>query len=460
MPDFKANIQAIADLSKATSDINNFINQTRKLTVDVDLKMTNAGQNLANILNQLQGQAKGAGSAAGAQFASSFNGSLGQINVTQFAGSINELRTALSRDFKFDTAAVDNITKDIDKMGVSVQSVQTKLGAKGGLNLTVKGVDQTGRAVTVMKNFDNAGNSLGTTLNTVAQAEKMVSANQIQIAKNNLTTWANNNSKAVEAFGGEIKNLQDNMQKMIDNGGATSSEFKSVADGVKLVQSEAKATGNIGKTFSESFGNAFNSMVKFAASYVTIRKVFQELKNGVQTVIELDDALVDLQKTSTATPQQLNSFYSEANDIAKQYGTTTQQIIQGAADWSRLGYNLKDAEKMSKLSAQFVAISPGMGVEESTTSLVSTMKAFGIEADNVLEDVMSRVNKVGNSFALSNSDIMTGLENSSAAMSVANNSLEETIALITAGTEIVQNSSKVGKLIAQTYSNVWCNNVA
>ena len=39
---------------------------------------------------------------------------------------------------------------------------------------------------------------------------------------------------------------------------------------------------------------------------------------------------------------------------------------------------------------------------------------------------------------------MTGLQNSSAAMAVANNSLEETIALITAGTEIVQNSSKVG----------------
>ena len=332
MPDFKANIQAIADLGKATSDINNFINQTRKLTVDVDLKMTNAGQNLANILNQLQGQARGAGNTAGAQFASAFNGSLGKINVTQFTGSLNELKTALSRDFKFDSASIGNITKDLDNMGVSVNSVQSKLNTKGGLNITVKGVDQMGRAVTVMKNFDNAGNNLGTTLNTVAQAEKIVSANQIQIAKNNLTTWANNNSKAVEAFGGEIKNLQDNMQKMIDNGGATSSEFKSVADGVKLVQSEAKATGNIGKTFSESFGNAFNSMVKFAASYVTIRKVFQELKNGVQTVIELDDALVDLQKTSTATPQQLNSFYSQANEIAKQYGTTTQQIIQGAAD--------------------------------------------------------------------------------------------------------------------------------
>ena len=331
MPDFKANIQAIADLGKATSDINNFINQTRKLTVDVDLKMTNTGQNLANILNQLQGQARSAGSAAGGQFASSFNGSLGQINVTQFTGSLNELRTALSRDFKFDTAAVDNITKDIDKMGVSVQSVQTKLGANGGLNLSVKGTDQLGRAVTVTRNYDKALQPLGTTLNAVAKAEKMVSDSQLKIAGNNLTAWASNNSKAAAEYGEKIRILQERMQSM-QNNGATQSMFKQWQDDVRVLQSEAKASGNIGKTFADSFGSAFNSMLKFAASYVSIRKVFSEMENGIRTVVALDDALVDLQKTTTATPQQLNNFYNEANNIAKQYGTTTQQIIQGAAD--------------------------------------------------------------------------------------------------------------------------------
>ena len=50
---------------------------------------------------------------------------------------------------------------------------------------------------------------------------------------------------------------------------------------------------------------------------------------------------------------------------------------------------------MSKLSSQFAAISPGMSVEESTNSLVSTMKAFGIEADGVLDSIMSKVNTVG-----------------------------------------------------------------
>lgn len=60
---------------------------------------------------------------------------------------------------------------------------------------------------------------------------------------------------------------------------------------------------------------------------------------------------------------------------------------------------------------------------------------------------MSKVNKVGNNFALSNSNIMEGLQNSSSAMAVANNSLEETIALIASGTEIVQNASQVGRII-------------
>ena len=54
---------------------------------------------------------------------------------------------------------------------------------------------------------------------------------------------------------------------------------------------------------------------------------------------------------------------------------------------------------MSKLSSQFAAISPGMTVEESTESLVSSMKAFGIEADDVLDNIMSKVNIVGKRIA-------------------------------------------------------------
>ena len=472
MADFRAKITADADLKNATSAIDSFVNQTRKLTVDVDLKLTNAGQNLSNILSQLQGQAGSAGASAGAQFASGFNGSLGQIKVTDASKQLSNFKTALSRDFKFDTKAVDNISKSIENMGVSVNSVKSKMLDNGKFSVSVTGVDQLGRAVTVAKNFNSAGQEVSSTLTTIAQAEKQVSSEQLSIANNKLATWANNNASATKAFSTEVQNLQTQMQAMQANGasqsayqqwtqqftelqtrakaqervsdaqmkiaennftawanknttglkaytqeadnlrtqmqnmqmsGATRSELKDWQDRAKVLQSNVKAqdlvadtqleisgnkfdawlnnnskaskafgveiadlqkrmedmqasgnatgaelkqweqdvqavqtraaaTGNTGKTFLDSFSGAFGSMVKFAASYVTIRKIFSEMANGLKTVIALDDALVDLQKTTTATPQQLNAFYNEANGIAKQYGTTTQQIIQGAAD--------------------------------------------------------------------------------------------------------------------------------
>ena len=60
---------------------------------------------------------------------------------------------------------------------------------------------------------------------------------------------------------------------------------------------------------------------------------------------------------------------------------------------------------------------------------------------------MSKVNVVGNNFALSNADVMTALKNSSASMAAANATFEETVALITAGQEIAQDSSKVGNAL-------------
>lgn len=163
-----------------------------------------------------------------------------------------------------------------------------------------------------------------------------------------MTAWTRSNSKAINSmmnsatstYGQQLADYHRQIQQLqndIANSptGITKAhvdQFKDIQDGFRNLQAEARATGNVGKSFGEQFTSAFGSMAKFAASYVSIRQVFNTIRDGIKTVNELDDALVDLQKTTTATPQQLNKFYGEANDIAKQYGTTTKQIIQGAAD--------------------------------------------------------------------------------------------------------------------------------
>ena len=101
-------------------------------------------------------------------------------------------------------------------------------------------------------------------------------------------------------------------------------------------------------------------------------------------------------------------------------GTTTQQIIEQASAWSRLGYSSASAAtQMAKYSSMFKTISPGMDLDSATDGLVSVMKAFKIGEDDVSEvvdGIMSKINIVGNTRALSNNDIVEFLTRSSSAM--------------------------------------------
>ena len=76
------------------------------------------------------------------------------------------------------------------------------------------------------------------------------------------------------------------------------------------------------------------------------------------------------------------------------------------------------------------------------------MKAYKIEAEDALDGVASKINKIGNTQAVSNEDIVEFLTRSSSAMAEANNILEETIAIGTAATEITRDAASVGKQFA------------
>jgi len=248
------------------------------------------------------------------------------------------------------------------------------------------------------------------------------------------------NTKAAQQYGDQLRQLQQQLNNNTDAGKLTQ-----VRDEFAKIKSEAQAAGLTTNTFATSLKNIALQTIGITSVAMAIRKVASEVKEAINTVVELDTALVDLQKTSSMTGSELSSYYYDANEIAKQLGRTTQEIIQTSADWSRLGYgSYEDATRMSKLAAQFASISPGMSIDDSTGTLVSVMKAFDVQTNEVLDGIMSKINIVGNNFALSNADLSEGLMNSSSAMAAANNTLEETIALITAGTEITQNASKVG----------------
>lgn len=241
-----------------------------------------------------------------------------------------------------------------------------------------------------------------------------------------------------------IKELGSGMEVTVARG-------KELESQLTKIQNVARQTGKLGKTWFQTLRDGMSSFSYWTSSTFLVMKAIQSVKGGLSSVYALDTALVDLKKTTTMTANELEDFYYAANDVAKQMGVTTEEIINQASAWSRLGYSSAEAAtKMAKYSSMFASISPGMDVDTATTELVSIMKAFGIGNDNpddVLDGILSKINIIGNTAATSNAEIAEGLGNSSAAMATMNATLDETIALFTAGQEIVQNASQVGNAL-------------
>lgn len=212
------------------------------------------------------------------------------------------------------------------------------------------------------------------------------------------------------------------------------------------IKSVAAATGEETQSMFTKIGNRVQDMnSKFIAQFLSYQDLLRYLRQAVDVITELDYALVDLKKTTTMSNDELKQFYYTANDSAKALGTTTEEIINQAAAWSRLGYSSKEAAtEMASLSAQFAAISPGMDLDTATDGLVSTMKAFGYDVNEVEREIMDVINKTGNTMATTNQEIVEMLTRSSAAMSAANNTLKETTALESAAVQITRNAETTG----------------
>ena len=232
--------------------------------------------------------------------------------------------------------------------------------------------------------------------------------------------------------------------------GDPSINLRKITEEIIKIENAEIAAGRAGKSLWDVFKTKstygfIGQMQSYLSMYVGFYGMINGVKKAVSTIIELDTALVDLKKTTAMNENQLENFYYDSNNVAKQMGVTTKEIIDQASAWSRLGYSSQEtATTMAKLSSQFASISPGMSTDEAQEGLVSIMKAFDIDPNDVETEIMDKVNVLGNKFAENNQDVVEGLKRSAAAMSAMGQSFTDTAALFTGGMEILQDSESMG----------------
>lgn len=214
---------------------------------------------------------------------------------------------------------------------------------------------------------------------------------------------------------------------------------------LEIVRAERKA-GNAGKTWLDIFSTKkLHNFLGQAASMFSFYDLVNVGREIVTNIKEVDTALTELRKVSDATEQRLTTNFKNSADTAKELGATISDIISATADWSRMGYNIDQAEELARVSTLYKNVGDGIDIETANNSLISTLQGFQLDASEA-ESIIDKFNEVANNYAIDSAGIGEALQRSAASFNAANTDLSKSIALITATNEVVQDPDSVGTL--------------
>ena len=206
------------------------------------------------------------------------------------------------------------------------------------------------------------------------------------------------------------------------------------------------------KTGWQDLTGALNGALKGVGQYLgrafSMWAIVGQLKQGFNAVKQIDAALTELKKVTDETEGSYQRFLNTASQTAGKIGSTVSDFTEATANFARLGYTMEESAKMAEAAIVYKNVADGLdSVEESTESIISTMKAFGIESDNTMS-IIDKFNEVGNNFSITSAGIGEALQRSASALYEANNSIDESIALVTAANSVIQNPEQVGEMLA------------
>ena len=172
----------------------------------------------------------------------------------------------------------------------------------------------------------------------------------------------------VKAANGEIRKMtvsldSNGFARFVDNGIVQFGRLRSAAEGV------------------------FKGIQSMVRIYLSPQDFIRYFRQGFDKVKEIDTAMTELRKVSDASPGDIAAYFDTAATSAKELGSSINEMIGATADWSRMGKSLPDSKELAEVAILYKNVGDNIDVEEATSSLVSTLQGFQMDAKDAIKIV-------------------------------------------------------------------------
>ena len=348
--------------------------------------------------------------------------------ISKIKGSFAKL---LNQETNLDSSFVSKLQQQVNSLDVNSKAEEIK-----ALNNLINSLLGNSAKISSIKN-------------TIATKENefnylMGNMSSSQLGSSKVMTEVENYKSAIR----ELKSLQDQLAKgEINSANAKSSVSEATNRATISLRNLRRETGqtlNTQKSFLSSLKSLGNSMGIYMSLAIVMRRVYMSIREGISNVIDLEDSMVSLQRVYNITGQSVQDFQNKLVSTSRELGTSATDYIDAVTSFKKLGYDINEAQNLATQTTKFNLAGDINNMEQATSSVVSVLKGFKLEAKDVT-NVVDAMNTASNEYAVSASDLADIMQKSSSSLSVYGNSLNESLALGTVANEIMQDSSKVGR---------------
>jgi len=120
----------------------------------------------------------------------------------------------------------------------------------------------------------------------------------------------------------------------------------------------------------------------------SITQAIRLMKDMVVQVKEVDTSMVNLRKVTDASEQSLEKYRKTAAKASINLGTSLTDQIDATSIFSRLGYELDEAEKLGEIASTYKSVAEDLDIDTASQSIISTLKAYqnlGVTADEIVD---------------------------------------------------------------------------
>lgn len=198
------------------------------------------------------------------------------------------------------------------------------------------------------------------------------------------------------------------------------------------------------------FKQQITGFIDTSLAYQAIGRIRSAIHQLIQTTVQLDAALVDIQIATGNTRKETRDLMISYSSLAKEMGRTTVEVTQASNDWLRAGYEGQEAAELTRASMMLSTL--GMiEASQATTYLISTLKGWKLEASDVI-GVVDKLSAVDMSAAISAGDLALAMSRANNSARLAGVDMNKFIGYVTTVADVTQKS---GESVGESFKTIF-----